>query len=125
MTIPSSNVWIHEKSIHKLVKAPGGDRFVPYHSLTITMRGIKRGYCGSEKGGCTETNYTVAYFASEGSDYRLSFQRYGNAEVFFYGKLAKKNGSNHPRWFNAGVALCDIKPQLLIVDALLGEAPGL
>ncbi len=63
MTIPYSNVWTHEKAIHKLIKALDRDNFGPYHSLTIVMKGIEKGYCGSKREGCTNTNYAVSHFS--------------------------------------------------------------
>ena len=125
MNIPCSPVWIHEKSLCKMLKMPRGVTFGQRDSLTCILVGIKKGYCGNLRGDHIKMNYTYPDFLREKSGHDISFQKYGAPEPFVGSQLTLAR-LNKPRWFRSrNEPVGDVKTQLEIVDKLVGETRGL
>mmetsp|Transcript_30351 Transcript_30351/g.49690 ORF Transcript_30351/g.49690 Transcript_30351/m.49690 type:complete len:230 (+) Transcript_30351:797-1486(+) len=126
MTLPLSPVWMHESTLSHLLKVPGGDKFGPRNSLSCILKGIEKGFCGNKKKDCVKTGYLIVDFSKENCEgHKISFVNHGRNEPFVGGKLDNHPKAAKPRWFKSGETLTDITTQSQIVDALLGEAPGL
>ena len=126
LELPDSGVWIHEKSLSKLLKLPSGVNFGPRKALTFLIRGIQQGYWGDRRADHIKCNFGCFDLAEGESNSRVVYQKFGKPEAFVGGKELEYDMKKvRPRWFKAGEPLMDVRTQLQIAEALLGETPGI
>ncbi len=111
--LPESGVWVHEKVLHKVIGATSGAKFGPCDCMSCLIEGIDKGYCGNKRKDFIKSRQgTMTGFSNEGSDYGITYQVFGDDELFPSGMLDVDLIVGRERWFRSGEALVEVNVQL-------------
>ena len=123
--LPHCGVWIHERQLYKLLKLQRGRYHGQRDCLISIISGIEKGYWGNRRNPIATTGVGgIVGFASGNSDSRISFQIYGQEEIF-EGGTDESPKSHKPKYFVFGTPLCGLNDQMAIVGELIGESNSL
>ena len=56
---------MHESTVTKILKVPGGDKFGPRNSLSCILKGIEKGFYGNKRKDFIKTGFHIIDFSKE------------------------------------------------------------